>query len=248
MNGGLGRRVPTDFEHVQKYPLRTLIEDQTLVIPPAGTEKSLGLPWWWKQHNQGQEGSCVGFGCSSMMSITNHLQRKLTTGQNITYRYDSHWLYDEAQLVDEWLETPPEEGTSVNAGAQILKAKGHRRVQAGWPGPPLLMHGISAYRWAGNHDEVRAAIYAGLAVAIGVTWYENFDEPQIYKNERWIGLGDLGWVRGGHCLSIYKMSDRRKAFGLMNSWGYQYPPVWLPYDRLNQLLLDYGEILVITDR
>lgn|SRR5574342_24021 len=245
----LGRRIPKDFNHVVKYPLSALISDPTteLVVPTYPTEKALGLPWWWKQHDQGNEGACVGFGCSAMMSITNHLQRLRNTGQNITYRYDSRWLYIEAQFVDEWLDTPPAEGTSVNAACKILNNRGHRRIQNSVVGPENLASGITAYRWATTVDEIRAAIYANLAVAIGVNWYSNFDNPVIINNERWIGQGDLGYIRGGHCVCLLRMSDRREAFRLMNSWGEYYPPVWLPYDVMQRLIDEWGEAVVITD-
>lgn len=246
----LGRRTPTDFSHIGKYPLSALIADagSELVVPPAGTEKSLGLPWWWRQHDQGNEGACVGFGDSAMMSITNHYQRLITTGKAMTYRYDCGWLYVQAQLVDEWNDTPPEEGTSVNAACKILKARGHRRVQNGVSGPENLAHGISAYRWATEIDEVRAAIAAGLAVSIGINWYSNFDKPVSFNGERWIGRSSLGSIRGGHCVCLYRMSDRREAFMLMNSWGAYYAPVWMPYAVLDRLIEEYGEVVVITDR
>lgn len=250
MSKPLGRRTPPDLEHVERWPLLSLLADplHELVVPPAGTEKSLGLPWWWKAHDQGVEGSCVGFGCSAMMSLTNHYQRKLATGKSVTYRYDSRWLYLEAQPIDEWDDTPPAEGTSVNAGCKILHSRGHKRVQYGKVGEENLAHGIDAYRWAQNHDEVRAAIYGGLGVAIGVLWYSNFDNPQIVDGERWIGRGNFGSVRGGHCVALYRMSDRREAFCLMNSWGPEYPPVWLPYAALDRLIDEWGEVVVITDR
>lgn len=250
MSGGLGRRVPTDWEHVTRFPLSALIADpaHALVVPPPNSEKSLSLPWWWKTHDQGNEGACVGFGCSSMMSITNHAQRLATTGQAITYRYASRWLYQEAQLIDEWGETPPEEGTSVRAGCDILRERGHRRVQNGKIGSENIAHGIAANRWAQSVDEVRAAIWAGLAVAIGVLWYSNFDTPVLHNGEYWIGRGDLGGVRGGHCTSLYRFSDRRQAVRQMNSWGAGYPPVWIPYATLERLIDEYGEVAVIVDR
>lgn len=252
----LGRRVPPDFEHVAKYPLSALLADPAheLAIPPAGTEKSLGLPWWWKQHDQGFEGSCVGFGSSAMMSITNHAQRLKTTGQDITYRYDARWLYQEAQHVDEWGDTPPEEGTSVRASCEILDTRGHRRVQRGVSGLENLSHGISAYRWGEGFDELRAAIYAGLAVSFGINWYSNFDNPKLVSPrtgmtpEYWIGTGNIGSIRGGHCVCIFRMSDYRQAFRLMNSWGAAYPPVWISYTLVDRLLSEYGEAAVITDR
>lgn len=246
----LGRRVPPDRHHIERYPLSALLVDPTdsMVIPPAGTEKNLGLPWWWKQHDQGNEGACVGYGSSAMMSVTNHYQRKLATGKDVTYRYDCGWLYTEAQLIDEWDETPPEEGTSVRAGCEILRSRGHRRVQNGVSGPENLVSGISTYRWAQGFDEVRAAIYAGCAVSLGINWYENFDKPVTRDGERWIGLSALGNIRGGHCVCLYRFSDRRQAVMLMNSWGAYYAPVWMPYDLLDLLLSEWGEGAVITDR
>lgn len=246
--GALGRRTPETWEHVERYPLSALVADQALPVPAYPSERSLGLPWWWKDHDQGQEGSCVGFGCSAMMSITNHEQRRATTGQDITYRYACHWLYEEAQLVDEWTDTPPEEGTSVNAACQILRARGHRRVQRGVIGPESTVSGITAYRWAQTSDEIRAAIWAGLAVSIGVNWYSNFDDPVSFGGELWIGRSGLGFVRGGHCVCLYRFSDRREAFRLMNSWGADYPPVWVPYDVVERLISEQGEAVVITDR
>lgn len=249
MSKPLGRRTPPNLEHVVRYPLGALITDPAHeLIIPGPTEKSLGLPWWWKQHNQGEEGSCVGFGSSAMMSVTNHYQRLKSTGANVTYRYAARWLYAEAQGVDEWPETPPEEGTSVRASCQILDEQGHRRIQNGVTGTVNTAHGISAYRWATGVDELRAAIYAGLAVSIGVNWYSGFDNPKIIDGERWLPATGIGNVRGGHCVCLYRMSDRRQAFMLMNSWGAAYPPTWLPYALMERLISEWGEAVVITDR
>lgn len=85
-------------------------------------------------------------------------------------------------------------------------------------------------------------------MAIGVNWYRNFDDPVLYNNELWIGRSSLGSIRGGHCVCLYRMSDRRQAFMLMNSWGADYPPVWLSYTLMERLLNEYGEAAVITDR
>jgi hypothetical protein len=246
----LGRRTPPNFEHVSRYPLMSLITDPTssLYIPPYPRERSLGLPWWWKQHDQGQEGACVGFGCSAMSSITNRMQRYANTGQWMTYRYANRWLYLEAQLVDPWGDTPPEEGTSVEAAAKTLRNQGHRRVQSGKIGPVMPEHGISAYRWAQNHDEIRAALWANLAVAIGVNWYNAFFAPYQKDDELWIDIPPGNQVAGGHCVCLYRMSDRRQAFRFMNSWGASYPPVWIGYDTMDRLINEYGEAVVITDR
>jgi hypothetical protein len=256
---GLGRRVPTDFEHVEKYPLRMLIADplDELVVPPKSVEVGLGLPRYWKTWDQGSEGACVGFGSSVMMAVTNTRQYWLANKTTQQFKYDPWWLYNEAQLVDEWDDTPPEEGTSVRAACRVLQDKGHCRIFNNVSNPADLAQGISAYRWATTVDEMRAAIFAQRAISIGVNWYTAFDSAGIteWNGEYWIGLDsnnkpktNLGSIRGGHCTGIFRMSDRRQAFKFMNSWGDTYPPMWIPYSVMQKLLDEDGEAAVIVDR
>jgi hypothetical protein len=258
-DGGLGRRIPTDFEHVEKYPLKALIVDasEELVVPSDSVEVGLGLPSYWRTWDQGSEGACVGFGSSVMMGVTNTRQFWRINKTTQQFRYDPWWLYNEAQLVDEWAETPPEEGTSVRASCRVLQDKGHCRVYRNVANPVDLTQGIAAYRWATTVDEMRAALFNQRAISIGVNWYSAFDSMGIseWKNELWIGLDssgkpktNLGSIRGGHCVGIYRMSDRRQAFRFMNSWGDFYPPMWIPYSVMQRLLDEYGEAAVITDR
>jgi hypothetical protein len=48
-----------------------------------------------------------------------------------------------------------------------------------------------------------AEVPTGVPVVIGVDWYENFDKPQKGADGRWwIGRGDLGALRGGHCVCL----------------------------------------------
>src|SRR4051794_26720201 len=42
-----------------------------------------------------------------------------------------------------------------------------------------------------------------VPVTIGVNWYENFDRPvKDSRGRYWIGRGDLGQIRGGHCVCL----------------------------------------------
>jgi hypothetical protein len=189
MAGALGRRVPQDFEHVAKYPLTATTAPSAPVPVSIGVswysafdsprKDSSGRYWiardnnlgrvrgghcvclkprgvvdpvsFWEYYDQGSEGACVGFGSSRMMSLLN---RK---------RYDARWLYREAQLVDQWGDTPPEEGTSVRAGMDILRKRGHRVTRGKASGPVTLSEGIAANRWATNIDQVLDALgYTGL--------------------------------------------------------------------------------------
>lgn len=238
--GELGRRIPTDWKHVDKYPLRTLVD---FVEPVAKAERVLLLPWHYRTHyDQGTEGACVGFALSWGMSILNR------------QRYDARRLYREAQLIDEWSDTPPGEGTSVRAGLDILRTRGHWTYQrnriATDPDP---IWGIVENRWATTVDEVRSAIqgtdrHQAVPVFFGINWYTAFDHPEKFKNEHWIGRGELGAIRGGHAICAYKVSDRRQAVGFVNSWGASYPTVWMPYTVVQRVLNESGEAGLVTDR
>jgi hypothetical protein len=231
ISGPLGRRVPTDFEHVDRYPLRTLAAPER----PTAVPMAIGVNWyaefdhpvkgrdgrwrvaqggrltrirgghclcllpdgledpvsWWAFYDQGAEGACVGFGCSRMMSLLNR------------YRYDGRWLYQQAQLVDEWPDTPPAEGTSVRAGLDILRTVGHRRVRGFKIGPPDPLYGIAANRWATDIDDVLTTI----------------GRP---------GADEVPWL---------------------NSWGRGYPHiVWVPTEVHARLLAEDGEYGVVTDK
>lgn len=230
----LGRRVPTDDDHIRKFPLTarmaTLFEETYLPTPIT-----IGINWytnfdnpqfdgkrwwigrgnlgsirgghcvciphnykrdlksWYLYYNQGQEGACVGFGSSRMMSILNRKQ------------YDARWLWDRAKEVDEWSDTNPgdNEGTSVRAAMDILRLKGHK------PKTAKTFHeldGITENRWALNID----------------------DCFKVLQNDEYKKLG---------------------ALPILNSWGADYPKlVWMPCETHARLMSEQGEYTMITDK
>lgn len=257
----LGRREPTDFEHVEKYPFSAVAP-----VTVAAVERVLRLPWWGFSHDQGKEGSCVGHGVTMERAITNIAQAQLLGLLRTGRRYDPIDLWNEAKKIDEWDDTNPgdDNGTSVRAAYDIAREKGLCRVtfmRMGPEGVPVPFRplsrdraeGIERNRWARTTDEVRTAIAGGVPVAIGVGWYTNFDRPVSKASpaggtEMWIGEGSLGRRRGGHCVCLYGASDERQAFKLKNSWGPEYPLVWMPYDTLQRLIDEHGEVAIVTDR
>lgn len=232
MSHGLGRNAPTDWRHVEKYPFR-------LTSTPLSVERVLSLPRTMRSHyNQGQEGACVGFACSWMMSTLNRR------------RYDAFWLYNQAKLIDEW---PGEsyDGTSIRAGLDVLRDVGHKPILFSRQSVPTLEHGISANRWATSVDDVRGAVALGTPVVLGCNWYTSFDAPERrWPNRAWIGPNtDWGRVRGGHAVCIFGASDKNDAVCFTNSWGRAYPATtWIPYRSLERLLNENGEAALITDR
>lgn len=185
----LGRRAPEDWAHVDRYPLTAATAPAKPAPVVIGVnwyvefdkpEQDRDGHWWVARdskltrvrgghcvclkprgahdserrrefYNQGPEGACVGFGISRLATILN--------GGKL---YDGFWLYHEAQKVDEW---PGEDygGTSVRAGLDILRTRGHVTVVNGKPRPESLAEGISANRWARSTNDVLATLgYGGL--------------------------------------------------------------------------------------
>jgi hypothetical protein len=184
----LGRRPPTDDNHIRKYglTLQTMPDKPTPVVLGINwyqnfdspqyhrvngrTEWWIGLEkdWgsirgghaivvkpgavtdtagWWGFYDQGNEGACVGFSSSRMMSMLN---RK---------RYDAAWLYHRAQdAYDEWPGSDYD-GTSVRAAMDVLRIEGHRRKFGPLTLPPSLDAGIKENRWATNVVEVLACLH-----------------------------------------------------------------------------------------
>jgi hypothetical protein len=192
MSGSLGRRAPKDFEHFQKFSLTaaTVPDKPTPVVLgcnwyasfDAPVRDSTGRYWigrgslgklrgghaicvkpeplsdpnsWWDFYNQGEEGACVGFSSSRMMSLLN---RK---------RYAATWLYQQAQLIDGFDDTPPAEGTTVRAAFETLRKQGHCAWVAGKARPVALQEGIAAYRWATSVEEVHAVLKSPIADKLG---------------------------------------------------------------------------------
>jgi hypothetical protein len=231
---GLGRRPSPTQDHVGRWrygavaPSTVTYVEQYLDLPNPAVYR----PWY----DQGVEGQCVGYACSWMLSILN---RK---------RYAARQLYLEAQLIDEWDDTPPSEGTSIKAAMDVLRERGHWRYWGGLMRLLGLNEGIAANRWATTVDELRTSISTGTPFVLGCNWYSSFDSPMHLDNGWWIGHQHFGQVRGGHAICGYGASDKRQAFRLVNTWGFDYPMVWVPYAAVQRLLNEDGECAIITDR
>lgn len=224
----LGRRVPKDWKHVEKYPIMA-------GLPAKPVPVTVGVNWftafdtpmldtgrWWI--GRGPLGAVRGGHCVCLCpdTLTDLPAWRLFYNQGTEgsccgfgssrmmtllnrVRYDARWLWNQAKVIDEWADTNPgdDNGTSVRAAMDVLRTTGH--VKNGQT-TPTVQAGIQANRWAVTVDEVRAAL-------------------QSPSNDR----------AGGVCL--------------LNSWGTAYPRrVWMPYETLARLLDEDGEATVITDR
>lgn len=242
---GLGRRVPKDWKHVERFRLSDVAPGQRPTEVPVVLgcnwyeafdvpEKDSGGHWWvartgglgkvrgghcvclqpegltdsraWQVfYDQGGTGACVGYGSSRAMTLLN---RK---------RYEARWLWDQARLGDEFTDnndlTDPDQGTTVRAGLEVLRSKGHVRFVVSRPvdapfrdrgkWTSTSADGISAYRWATTASEAMAVL----------------------------GVPGSGYVT------------------ILNSWGASYPrKVRLPAEVLDRLIGEDGECALVTDR
>jgi hypothetical protein len=228
--GALGARIPEDKPYLEKYPLTAATLPSTatpgvLGIPwysnfdvpkkdnlrwwigrgtnlgyvrgghaicvQPGDASALDLWLWWRFYNQGSEGACVGFSLSRALSLMNRS------------RYDARSLYLEAQKIDEYPETPPEEGTSVNAGCKILKTKGAKRYDSttGKFLPWNINSGISAYRWATSVEDIHAFLKHPTADKLGAVPLLN-SWGTAYPRKVWLPdetLDRIVFQEGGEC-------------------------------------------------
>lgn len=231
MTEPLGRRVPQDFSHVDKYPLSALsAADQPKRVPVV-----IGVSWYTNFDTPVKFSNVYWIGRGDLGTVRGGhavtLKPRGTTdppawwgyynqgreGACVGFaasrmmsmlnrkRYDASWLWNEAKRIDAWADTNPgdDNGTSVRAACDILRDRGHRRNWAGKSYPESANEGISVNRWATSIDEVLSAL----------------------------GTPELDYVE------------------VLNSWGRAYPHrVRLPTSTLERLLHENGEIALVVDR
>ena len=228
----LGLLFPQDNDHAIKYPLKlsgiARVVEREIPYP----KKLVGF---YDQANNG----CVGYSLSWAMTMLN---TKRLGKPNI---YIADWLYEKAQARDGFNHSG-DDGTTLRAGFDVLRELGHLMpLQT----EPSKGEGVERNEWAYSVDEIRTCIDDKVPVALGIAWYSSFDYPVQRNGEWWIdAIG--GRFEGGHAIVAISASDERQAVKLLNSWGKDYPPVWISYDNVRKLLSwEYGgEASIPVDR
>jgi hypothetical protein len=202
------------------------------IMATVGTTKQpRSYTWRCDQYlDQGSEGACVGF------SMTHELAARPAEVKHLSAPFAREQVYWEAQKIDPWPggaypgAEGQYEGTSVLAGAKMLKRLGY----------------IDAYRWAfGLDDLVMAVGYKGPAV-LGVAWYEGMFDIAACGH-----LHIIGQMAGGHAIMCKGVNVKDKTFTLHNSWG----PRWgnggdalIHWDEMDRLLHEQGEAVIPMGR
>ena len=177
----LDRRVQFD-ERSRGFPIRVRLETVEL----ASRTWRLGDP----HLDQGEDGACVGFGWSHELAAA---PIRVAGIDNRT----AFGLYKQAQQIDEW-PGDDYEGTSVLAGAKVVKRNGY----------------MPEYRWAFGLDDVLDTLSQYGPVVLGTNWYEGMFDPDASGYIR-----PTGDVSGGHCYLARGIAVARGHVRIRNSWG-----------------------------
>lgn len=231
---GLGRRTPTTFRHMEKYPLRAE------TMPAAPVPVTVGVIWyssfdrperdenglWWVGKNHNNLGHYRGGHCVCMphdpkrdllswYQYYNQGREGACVGFGASRmmsllnrkKYDARWLWEIAKDNDEWADTNSgdNEGTSVSAAMDVLRKYGHVPARS-TKAAVNQKEGILVNRWATTIPHLFS----------------------VLQNE---------------------MYQRMGAIPFLNSWGKNYPQlVWVPCETWDRLMKEDGEFTMITDR
>jgi hypothetical protein len=243
---GLGRRVPSDWNHVEKFPLSALPESAQPVGPVV-----LGINWYGDFDTPVKKGAdwFIGLNAQSLGSVRGGHCVCLEPGRNgmkdtvANYRfynqghegacvgfgssramsllnrqkYYARWLWDHAKMTDEWPDTNPGDDN----GTSVRAAMDILRLQG---------HVLWKAKYASEDVPTRDAHPASLQEGIfAFRWATSTDDVlKTLENAKATRLG---------------------AVPILNSWGSSYPQrVWMPVETLDRLRREEGEIAVITDR
>jgi hypothetical protein len=201
-------RKPSYDERSRAFPIRTVVGAKA----PRSYTWSVG-----KVLDQGSEGACVGFGWSHELLARPAIVAGVSDASALA-------LYHEAKHLDEW-EGDDYEGTSVLAGAKVVRAAGF----------------MESYHWAFSLEEIVLAVGYRGPVVMGTNWWSSMWDTDI---NGWFPAGISGDKVGGHCWLAHSVHVGRKEFLCRNSWGVDwgfYGDFRLTYEQMGQLLHDDGE-------
>jgi hypothetical protein len=210
-----GRRPEFD-ERSLDYPIRALLEPQ----------RALQTRIWPCEPvlDQGNVGACVGFSWAHELAAE---PEPVPDIDNLA----GMQIYNRAQLLDQWSDTPPQEGSSVLAGAKTVTEQGH----------------LVEYRWAfGLNDLLDTLSQFGPAV-LGINWYSGMMNPDDNGY-----IHPTGRVVGGHAILARGLDAEQRSVLLHNSWGLEWGiddgNAWISFEDLDQLLREDGEACIPVTR
>jgi hypothetical protein len=245
----LGRLVPDDWQHVERYPITALAEAQR----PSRRPVVIGVNWYREMDDPSQDEASGEYfiargGAKSLTAVRGgHCVCLEPGGEPDQVAWQQ--FYDQGK-----------EGACVGFGwsrCMTILNRG-QRYAARW----LWDRAKETDEWPetnpGDNDGTSVRAAAEILVASGhVDWKDSYGEDDHlsrakYDADRKDGLRVFRWatsVEDVHRVLGNPRADELGAVPILNSWGESYPHrVWLPDDVLDRLISEEGEIAVPTDR
>lgn len=200
-------RLEAPDDRDKKFLLSSRLD--TLEIPTSGYK------YWYQREveNQGSTPHCVGYAWRAMMTSVPVRQ----------WGIDASNVYHEAQKVDEW-EGEDYDGTSVRAGAKVLKSWGK----------------LKSYGWAWDLEATLAWLWHKGPVVMGTWWHEDMFWPDSKGY-----IQPTGQKAGGHAYILQGLNIDQEKVRLINSWGRDWGQsgrAWIKFEDLESLIIDFGEV------
>ena len=215
----LGRLIVKDERDI-KFQIKSLLPKEM----PGITYKYWWTNGWWG--NQGETPHCVAYSWTHWLASGPKTQKNSRKGG--VAPFDTTYLYNEAQKVDDW-EGEDYDGTSVRAGAKILKANGF----------------ISEYNWAWDLDTTVKTLLTLGPVVVGTWWTYDMSFPDkdgVIKS--------TGAKLGGHAYLLDGVNVNKKMFRIKNSWGRNWGKkgfAYISFSDMESLIKDYGEVCLAKE-
>ena len=245
----LGRFIPDDWRHLERYPLTALADDER----PTRRPVVIGVNWYREMDGPVKDEASGEYfiardGADSLSEVRGGHCVCLEPGGEPD-KDDWHTFYNQGQ-----------EGACVGFGwsrcMTILNGGQLYAARWLWDRSKEIDEWTETVPGDNNGTSVRAA--AEILVASGhVDWQDDFaDDSHVeraeYSGDTNDGLLTFRWattVDEVHQTLDNPRADELGAVPILNSWGVQYPRrVWLPDDVLERLIREDGEIAIPTDR
>lgn len=243
--GPLGRLEPTDWRHVEKYPLRALPRSEQ----PAITPVVIGVNWYSSFDSPAKDSR--GRYWLPDASNPGHNFGHVRGGHAVCLKpfplYDSKaWWY--------WFNQVSE-GICVAEGiARCMSLLNRQRYQP-----------RKTYDWAQDNDEWPGKDYSGTSVRAGLDCARtqgmvparrgeaHHYQPNAPSTNRPFepghGISANRWALSTDEVLEVLAADGRDFVPMLNSWGRFYPHVvYVPAATLERLRQENGEIGLVTDR
>jgi hypothetical protein len=219
---GMGRLYLED-ERDKEYPVAIML-----------SQTELRKRYWWSDGwwgDQGMDPHCVAFSWAHWLADG---PKPASLFQRRRPGVSTSELYCEAQKHDPWpgdCKTPLYDGTSVRAGAKVLKDWGH----------------IEEYRWAANAQEVAQVVLTQGPVVMGTLWYEGMSSP----SRTHALVTPTGKAQGGHAYLLNGVDLDSGYFRIKNSWGRNWGDrghAFISIDNMDKLIKNFGEACVAIQK